>query len=496
MPDFLSGFDGSGRKPRQTQIDGLQWLSDNWHKSDRFCINATVGSGKSAMARAIARITRGHVITPSNLLIDQYIADYPAVNFMKGKSHYQCQWGVSCSDWQDVAEQPACEKCPYKGCKTDALKGVSTFFNPMSLYYTASHPDWQEPQVLIVDEAHQLNSMMLMLSGARLRKSVFKYPTNSTSEMVLVPWLTDQISKYQKLATFYKGEPSKLKEVTDELQALRMTRAGLSEDAQNYAIYTEKGTHRGRPEEFLCLKPLRPPQFVIDRILQGRKIILMSGTLVESDIKDLFGEKPYLYLDLPSPIPKESRAISYAPVSFKLNRSTDPSIVVRAIESIVKQYPNRNTIIHVSYSNSKRLAPHFTLPILVNDQKNKDKILDKFKVEGGVFLAAGCAEGIDLKDDYCRLNIIPQLSFPNLLDPMVQKRKALADGAVWYALETLKTTIQQAGRSTRGVDDHSITVIMDPNFAWVYRMVKNKLPASFKEAIKWGNITTQETFVA
>lgn len=486
MPDFLKSFDGSGRKPRKSQIDGLQWLSDNWHKSDRFCINAPVGSGKSAMARAIARITRGHVITPSNLLINQYIADYPHVNFLKGKTHYQCQWGVSCSDWQDVAGQPACETCPYKECKTAAIRGEPTFFNPMSLYYTATHRDWEEPQVLIVDEAHQLNSMMLMLSGAKLRKSVFKYPTNSTSELVLIPWLADQISRYQKLALFHKDDASKLKEVTDELQSLRMTHAGLSENAQNYAIFTEKGVYRGRPEEFLNLKPLRPPQFIINRILQGRKIILMSGTLVESDIKDLFNEKSYLYLDLPSPIPKENRAISYAPVGFKLNRSTDPAIVVRAIESIVAQYPERNTIIHVSYSNSKRLAPHFILPILVNDQKNKDKVLAKFKAEGGIFLAAGCAEGIDLKDDLCRLNIIPQLSFPNLLDCVVKKRKALADGAVWYALETLKTTIQQAGRSTRGIDDHSITVIMDPNFGWVFRMVKHKLPQSFKEVIKWG----------
>lgn len=490
MPDFLGGFDGSGRKPRQVQIDALTWLSDNWHKSNLFCLNIPVGGGKSGVARAVTRITRGHVITPSNLLIDQYIADYPHVNAMKGKAHYKCQWGVSCADWQAFSPKDRCESCPYRECKETALRGDATFFNPMSLYYTAAHPDWNPPDVLVVDEAHQLNGMMLMLSGARLRKSVYKYPSNAASELVLIPWLTEQVDKYHKLATFYKQDPPKLKEIMDELQTLKLTRAGLMEDAQNYGIYTEKGLYRGRPDEFLCLMPLKPPQFVVNRILNSRKIILMSGTLVESDIKDLLGEKPYLYLDLPSPIPKKNRAINYAPVDFKLNRSTDPVAVVRAIESVIAQYPGRNTIIHVSYSNSKRLAPHFTLPILVNDQKNKDKILEKFKTEGGIFLASGCAEGIDLKDDLCRLNIIPQLSFPNLLDPMVQKRKALADGQTWYALETLKTTIQQAGRSTRGVTDHSITVIMDPNFGWVYRMVKHKLPGSFKEAIKWATVST------
>lgn len=484
--DFLKLFDGSGRKPREIQRQGLEWLSENWHKSDRFCINAPVGTGKSAMAKAIAKITDAHIITPSNLLIDQYIADYKSHNYLKGKSHYQCKWGVSCQDWQAMApKEDRCIECPYTEARDRACAGESTFFNPMSLYYTARNFE-DTPSVVIVDEAHQLSSMLLLLAGARLRKGQYKWTPNVVNELNLIPWLERQILRYTALVKFHKNNADELKVAIDELEHLKLTRAGMTEDAQNYAIYIEKGTYRGRPDEFLCIKPLKPPRFIVNTILNAKKVIMMSGTLAETDIRDLFGDRSYKFLDMPSPIPKENRVIKFEPVSFKMNFAADPAQVVRAIEEVIFKNPGLNTIIHVSYNTSERLAPHFSIPILVNDPNNKDEMLTKFKTEGGIFLAAGCAEGIDLKDDLCRLNIIPQLSFPNLQDAVVQKRKALADGSQWYALETLKTTIQQAGRSTRGTEDYSTTIILDPNFSWVYKSVKNKLPASFKEAIQWG----------
>ncbi len=104
-----------------------------------------------------------------------------------------------------------------------------------------------------------------------------------------------------------------------------------------------------------------------------------------------------------------------------------------------------------------------------------------------MFLAAGCAEGLDLRDDFCRLNIIPALIRPNLGDPVVMKRRALADGDRWYALETMKTTIQQYGRSTRHEKDHSTTVVMDPTFSRTVNQYKDDIPTYFKESIQWAS---------
>lgn len=493
MPDFLKLFDASGRKPRSTQTEFLTWLADNW-RHQTFAAQLPVGVGKSACARAIQLMTGGHVITPSNILVDQYSGDYPKANFLKGKANYGCHSsGISCQEVETILEDQPCNGCVYQACKTKALT-ESTFFNPMSLYYFIKQtPKFDKPSVLIVDEAHQLSSMLLMLSGVRLRKGQYHFSSNVINERFLVQWLDLQLANLYKLRRMYQKQKDvkRLKEIAKEIEPLKLTAECFIHDPQNYAVWIEDGYHYGRPEKFLNLKPLQVPNNIRTQLLNSKRLVLMSGTLFETDIKALVGEStPYQFIDLPSPIPVKNRQILFRPAEFKVNAKTDPREVVKLIENTIKdnevngRYPN--TIIHVSYATSERLRTLFSYPIIYNDQTNKDARVDEFKRNGGIFLAAGCAEGLDLKHGYCRLNIIPQLLFPNLGDPVVQKRKALQDGEKWYATETMKVVIQQAGRSTRAEDDYSKTVILDPNFAWCYKTVKDYLPKSFKEAVVWG----------
>jgi Rad3-related DNA helicase len=467
-------------------VDFFGWLRDNWDRADVLCGQLPVGSGKSAIARAIQMAVGAHVITPSNILIEQYRADYKAVNYLKGKAHYQCTSGLSCSDWQDVLEQPACASCPYKQCKERAYS-EPTFFNPLSLYYFRLAPGSVRPAVLVVDEAHQLASMILMLCAKKFRRGLYKFDERCTHEVYLIEWMAEQLRKLNKLAALYTETRNykKLAEITAEIESIAIVKGSLQSDPQNYAIYIEQGKYRGRPETYLQVRPIRPPREVVRRLLDCGKLILLSGTLLPTDIEDLAAERHSLSVDLPSPIPKERRPILYRPAQFPVNHATDPALIARAIEGVVRDFPGRNAIVHVSYSLSAKLVPHLRIPVIHNTPETKTDALERFKRLGGVFLAAGCAEGLDLKDDLCRLNIIPRLSYPDLKDPVVQKRKALHGGDEWYALETLKVAVQQTGRSTRHENDESTTVVLDPNFSRIVNRYKKKLPQSFVEAIRW-----------
>ena len=486
--DFISKNDGSGRPLRPVQIQALTWLQDNWSSADAFTMQLPVASGKSLIAKAIANATGGSIVTPSNLLITQYTDTYKATNFLKGKQHYKCvSSGLSCHDWCNALEQKACKDCPYTAAKKRALRGEQTFYNPMSLFYAGMSQEWKTAPVLIVDEAHQLPGMISMLCGVKLRHSMYKFNDSTLTELHLVPFLQQQVRNLSKLALYYDKDKKRLAEITDELERLKLVLLGVETDASNYAIWIEQGLFRGKPDRFLCVKPIRPPRSIVNSVLDGKKIVLLSGTLMPSDVQDLVGERRILSLDLPSPIPKERRKVFYKPLDFKMNRDTAVAPIVDAIESIIAKHPGKNAIVHVSYAMSKRLRKAFNIPILYNDPENKQKVLDKFIREGGVFLASGCAEGIDLKYDLARVTIIPKLLFPNLGDPVVSKRKSLEDGDVWFNCETLKTTIQQAGRSTRTEDDYSDTYILDPNFARIWRKTKHLLPASFNESLVWSS---------
>jgi len=119
---------------------------------------------------------------------------------------------------------------------------------------------------------------------------------------------------------------------------------------------------------------------------------------------------------------------------------------------------------------------------MFNTKEDKADVIEAFKANGGLFVAAGCAEGVDFPGDECRLNLIPILHRENLGDRAVQKRMSLPGGRRAYDLEILKTTIQQAGRSTRGPDDWSTTIIGDPGFTRLMNQYDSELPRSFVES--------------
>jgi Rad3-related DNA helicase len=273
--------------------------------------------------------------------------------------------------------------------------------------------------------------------------------------------------------------------VASEIEKLSFTIEGLEENPQNYAIYEDQQVFRGVKESFLNIRAVRPPAFIMRRFLDCDHLILLSGTLLRADLEDLSAGQPYLYYDMPSPIPVHYRPILYRPVPYPMNINTDPRLIVKSIEAVIDDFPGQNTIIHTTYERSRKLAPHFTRPILVNTPQNKSEILEQFKRDGGVFLASGCAEGLDLRDNMCRLNIIPHLIRPNLGDPVVKMRKKLEHGERWYALEAIKTCIQQYGRSTRHERDASTTVVLDPYFSDVVSRYRADIPKYFLEAISW-----------
>lgn len=499
-PDFLTRFDGTKRKPRQTQIDTLNWLADKWDTHDVFFIKSPVGSGKSAISRAIQIATGAAVVTPSNVLVKQYTEEYPQVNSLKGKAHYTCSnAGVSCKTWVDEWSGKACDGCPYIKAKTLAVAGVPTFFNPMSLYYLnlqLSGPKDDKGQlkhkfkhdVIVVDEAHTLYDMIKLLVTKSFRRSEYDFPMGSGSEFVLEVWLKSLQVKLNALAIQYKDDTKRLDYITEELYGVGLILDGVKKEPENIVYEIKPGVYRGKPETFLHISPIDPPLELTRKMINGKKLVFMSGTLFKSDIEFLsVGKLAIAVYDSPSPIPSRSRPVLYKKSANKYNRDTDPALIVADIEAVIRSNPNLNTIIHTTYGSIPKLLPHFTMPIIYNGKDNKEKKIAEFLTKGGVFLAAGCSEGLDLKYDLCRLNIIPKLPYPNLGELAVKKRFEKADGKIWYLMQTFKTLMQQVGRSTRAVDDWSKTYILDNNFPRCYFQLRDlgQIPRSFGDSIIW-----------
>lgn len=489
---FPKREDGSGRPPKPTQVKVADYLEEVWDKANVHALQLPTGVGKSWLCRMVQENKGALVIVPSNILMDDtYTKVYPDVNALKGKTHYNCHThtGLDCADASQLNDgKKACPGCPYGEARRRAIYGEPTFFNPMSLFYLQKDERYKRPDVIVIDEAHQLRDMLLLISGKQFRRSKYQFP-ETTNELEIIQWMQAQLRTLHKLFNRAIDDEVKdakvIEELSREIESVANTLKGLEENSQNYAIYISDGTFRNKAERYLNVVPLEPPRFLVNALLDCNKLVLMSATLPRSDIETLIKGEPYTYLDMPSPIDKSRRTIYYNPTKFPMNFKTEPVNIVRHIERIIADHPGLNTIIHVSYGWAQRLAPHFTIPILTHTAENKAQALEVFKQRGGVFLASGFAEGVDLKGKLCELNIIPMIIKLNPYDPAVKKRMAWGNGRKWYDMEAIKTLVQQVGRSTRGETDRSKIVVCDPAFPTLLLNNKQDVPMSFYEAVDW-----------
>ncbi len=455
-------------------------------------INAPTGVGKSAITRAIQLAHPGTVaIVPTNILLDQYTATYSDLNYVKGRDHYECKVeGYTCEERKEAKHKP-CTDCPYVSCRVAARQGASTVFNPISYFYFQD-PKADPPDVLVVDEAHKLPELLMLLTGCSFRKGYYDYPSDISNEIEMAQWLRDLLPKlYVKVSKQRaSGLPTEAKATQQQIEKVQNTLDTLTKNPQNIVFFKRIEKYKGRDEEYLVVSPIEPPRWMLERLLACKTLVLMSATLMESDIKAM-GLTDYKYLDVPSPIPKASREVLYRPPGVVMGYETPPAVVADWIKQQISDFPDRNTLVHVSYSWQKKLKPFFP-EALTNKPETKEAVLKKFKQKGGVWLAAGCSEGVDLPGDECRLVLIPIVSMPYPSDPIISKQLAKPGGRLRYELDALKTVIQQCGRGVRGLDDWATTVVGDAKFPRLMGANAKHVPKSFKEAIQWRGSTTKK----
>jgi Rad3-related DNA helicase len=456
--DLITRFDGTERQPRPLQIEALKYVAENFGKRP-IVIQAGTGVGKSGIARALQLHFGSAIVVPQNVLLDQYAETYPTVNTLKGQDHYE-------------------HADDYYAAKGRAKGGEPSIFNPLSLFYL----DY-EPNSLIVDEAHKLPEMMQLLCGVELSQTQWKYP-GSTPE-VLVPYFAKMVEHCRKLGASYRETKNVKDSVKYYAMADKFDRIGQRLEVRdpNFVIYEEERKLATKVERYLIIKPVKLPDGYLAMVRQSRRVVLMSATIPRSRAAAILGTTEFDYLDMASPIPKSQRPILFRPDG--LTSRSSPLEVAVWVKKQLAEFEG-NAILHVTYSMGKALAKHFPdAHIHTTDIGSKASTLKKFKKTGGLWIAAGCSEGIDLPGEEARLNLVPILPFANIGDPLVKARLALPGGNDDYALNTLITFVQMVGRSTRGENDFSVTVCGDNRLAQNVAKLKSQLPSSFLEAINW-----------
>jgi Rad3-related DNA helicase len=450
---IMKSFPG---KPRPIQTEALEIIEKAWDSHDVFVVSLPVAAGKSRIALTIARWVKQQtrILTPTNILVEQYLQDAPHLNHIRKKDTYSCS--ISRSEVPESCAQVYkdnggrhCVACHY----VDKVRAAKLAKQGVYNYYT--HVALKLPgPVLIFDEAHKVIDAMRNFAAKRLWKFQHDYPDWVRTYGTLHKWV---IGRCQQL-------PGN--------KVLQQLKEDLENGSTRYLVKRGMEDYRGEERDCISLLPLDVSQESPILWPKAEKVVLMSGTISHKDIESMgLHRKRVCYIDLPSPIDATSRPVHFTPVAPMGYATQGASLPKMAewIRTALATNPGKG-LIHATYSVAEKLRELLEDEprLRWHDETDKIEVYQAFRdtKEPVVLVASGLYEGVDLYGTDYQWQAITKIPYPSLAEPAI-KFKAEKD-STWYQWETLKSIIQACGRICRGPDDYGITYILDTNWRRLY----------------------------
>lgn len=452
---------------RPSQRELLLAVEENWHQANVLALALPTAFGKTEIALAISRWSvaehnwRSTVIEHDNINVDQFLTRYPEVTPMHKKEAYHCV------DHNEPCGAPKCKGCPYLRAKANLNKAPIRLMN----YHTyMAHRNFTP--VLIVDEAHKFVDTIAEMREVCLWQSEFKFPQGLKTVADVIEWGQGYLKKNPR---------SRIRFLLKQIISIQRG----SEVVYNRMVY------RGRANVALKVVPgLDSPvpdwMWPHDKV---RKIVLMSATIGESDIKDLgLSRRGVIRFDCDSPIPAVSRPIFYKPVTNMGHKYVEMALPLLAAEvnKLLEVQPGKG-LIHLPYSLAAKFADLMDNPrLLFHSGDNKADALARFRdsppEDGRVLVASGMYEGVDLPYDAARWQVIGKVPYLSLADPAIAKRAEL--DPKWFTWQAVKRLIQASGRIVRAPDDYGETYIFDVNLGGLLDRAGSQVPDYYRDALR------------
>lgn len=532
--------------PRKEQRKAIEFALKEFIESDKrfVIIEAGTGVGKSAIGLTLARCLQKEIqdsekyepgsyfLTTQKILQKQYEKDFGgAKGEMKSiysSSNYKCRFYNS-NDCRttlemmrsmDPASNPGLFKCCGGGCnykqsKIKFLKSEESVTNFPYFLTEATYSGGITPRkVLVVDEAHNVENVLssfieISVSQFFCEKIVkAKWPDKITNvnfvkwlRNIYFPKLQSQIMHFEQQIDNLGIDNNKLKELSTLATKYDLLKGHSSKiekflknyDKDNWIMEKQETEKRGYVK--VVYRAVDISNYAEEYLFRlGQKVIMMSATILNADAyAESLGLKKeeYSAISLPSPFPRENRPIISAQIGLMSSREIDKTLpqLKKAVEAILNEHKGQKGIIHThTYKIANYLRDNIKGPlkkrILTHNSKDRDEVLKKHMTskKDTVLISPSMTEGVDLKGDLSKFQIICKVPYPWLGDPIVKKR--MYKFPDWYPLQTAMTVVQSVGRSIRNNKDTAVTYILDSDWERFYRKNKKIFSEDFRQLLK------------
>ncbi|WP_295725667.1 helicase C-terminal domain-containing protein [uncultured Methanobrevibacter sp.] len=535
--DWMIHWSLTGHHPRNTQIKLINKINlaiNEGYKN--IILEAGTGIGKSAIATTLANMyDDSYILTMTKQLQKQYLDDFGEMLVeIKGKGNYKCNYKGNC-DFCIRAEYniARCSDCDYLIAFRKAKKSKNVITNYDFMYRVGVDNQMLDPrQLLILDEAHNLERKMLMLSSHLLNREYIstKFGIDIFEALMkgeksynhiksesdywidvckkLMKACGENIEKIggkgkevQVTLDEFESNPSKYSSIDyiekqileSDLKEFNSIRLGLESKDLIIDVPDFKSIKKNKMDISAEFKPYSVSDATQNLLSFGETRIFLTGTL--GDMKkfcqwnNINPDNTY-YIYEKSPFDVSNRPIYRDFVgNMSGSRRNVPNWknkrAISKIKQLIGKYPNQKGVIHTS-SNEQAFWIMDNLKeynLLFVGGESRNEVLKEFNEskDDAILIGASIKDGVDLKGDLCRFQIVFKVPYPQL-NEQVKYRKSLDPS--WYYYQAVMAIMQAYGRGIRDKEDYCDMYIIDSNFKKLFDYNYNFFNEYFTEALK------------
>ena len=393
-----------------------------------------------------------------------------------------------------------------------SLWNYHAYFQIMKYNYK-NFEDYLDRKVSIFDEAHKIEEQIIQFVGIDIFKGQFdecglEVKNYDLSDIDSIVILLDNMSD------FYARKIQEIKESTSfqeridyevlsklerKYERVSKSRVEIVSDKENFVVNDPEKDFYGDFRS-VSTKPIDVSKFT-NSLFNCENQVFMSATIDKESFCENLGieQSSAAFVDSPkSPFPVESRKIEFLNISRLSYGATaeDESEVIKKIDEILSKHSKERGLILTSsvsrcYRILKELSPKNRERVRVCHSINRDKktqiqILKEHREDrSGVLLSSSLWEGVDLKDDLSRFQIIAKVPYPNYNEKRINVK--MEKFPLWYTSQTLTKLLQGFGRSVRSEDDWAITYVLDSAINNILYKARNMIPQSFHDVLPLEN---------
>ena len=494
---------------------------------------------------ANAAVSRGgtHFLTSLKTLQDQYEAEWPSpeIEILKGRSSYSCSHsegdGDDCSDAPctrqrkgilsecvnatltalsaeaspvklavSLALKPEELLCPYWKQLQKAHDHSIMLFNFSSFLFQQRIGRFPKRELMIIDEAHGIEGQMMTFVSLELTEWALsivdvKITRDISTKEQFSEWLRET-DLLRKIDNMVKDASEGDDEVADldkaQLDALKELQGKISTflqflDRTEWILEVVEYEKRGIPAKKIVARPLYAKTFAEGLLFRhATRILCMSATILDVNV---WAEN--LGLDIsevelvktPCDFPVENRPIflTYAgSCSYKDLEATKPKLTGEVVRILARHAGQRGLIHTQSHALADFLASHVRsnrfLFASEFDGSKEEMLKEHAKRPDSVLVSPGMKEGVDLKGDLARFQVLLKVPYPSLADKVVKER--MSREPQWYAWLCATAIVQSLGRIVRSKEDWGWSYVLDSGFDGFVRRNGSMIPDWIKEAFR------------